>query len=75
MTANIRGTLSRACKRTVSYAEPMDIPIERRTSEKYDTEMFYDVEIKEGDPMKEMSRLHYVGYNDKFDVWVPDGDK
>ena len=34
MASNIRGTLSRACKRTVSYTEPMDFPIERRPSGK-----------------------------------------
>ena len=43
MASNIRGTLSHACKRKVSYAEPMDIPIERKPSEMYDTKMFYGV--------------------------------
>ena len=62
MASSIRGTLSRACKRTVSYAEPMDIPIERRTSEKYDTKMFYDVEIKERDIMLVIVTNSMSGY-------------
>ena len=70
MASNIRSTLSRAGKRTVSYTEAMDIPSERKNLEKYDTKMFYDVEIKERNPKKKVSRLHYVGYSDKFDVWM-----
>ena len=75
LASNIRDKLLRGCKRTVSYTEPMDIPIERIPLEKYDGKILYDVEIKERDPMKKMSRLHYVGYSDRFDVWVSDGDK
>ena len=65
----------RACKQQINYEETGHLKGEKVKKLKYNKNTLYDVKIIKQDAVKKRTKVHYVGYNSRYDEWLTDSEE
>ena len=57
------------------FVDEYCIPFSKRRKKPVKDNKLYEIELKEVDRERNLVRIHYKGYSDKFDRWQPYGSK